>query len=414
MLRIFVSSSFSGCGCILKLVLESGCCPSHLSDLLSARSSSLAATGNGADLLVDLADGLVDLAGLLPVLFFGELTLLVLLPVLLPSLAGLSLSLSPRDLLSLTQPLDVGLHVVSRVASVGSSLVSSVRFGLLSVLAHLLLPLFVLPFFFLFGKLGLLLKSLFTLDPLFLDSFFIRPHVRFVGLLPCPLNLDLSLALFLFLDTDRFLALPLFDHLGLLLSSFFSLSLLFLNLSLLLLLDKNIVALLLDNSFFVFTLDHLLVVYPSDSFLLDSLLLDGLFLDTLPLLFLPNKGLLSNTRLVVCDLADFNPFFFHLSNTLFVLLSLAYDCLLVDFSSPLLFFDLFVALFNELIAVLSLGASVAISNALPPISPLLVVLVASVLLVVRIVLVLFLLLLLVFPALLGSVDKRFTCSFLFA
>ena len=175
MLRIFVCRSFSRCRCrcTLELVLESGGCPSHLSDLLSALSGSLAARGNGADLLVDLADGLANLGGLLPVLLFGELAALVLLPVLLPGLAGLLLSLGPRDVLALTKPLDVGLHVEGRVAGESRGLFSSVRFSLLSVLLHALLPLLVLPTGFLFPKLGLLLKSLFSLELLFFDPFLV-------------------------------------------------------------------------------------------------------------------------------------------------------------------------------------------------------------------------------------------------
>ena len=118
MLRIFVSSSFSGCGCILKLVLESGCCPSHLSDLLRACSGSLAALRDGADLLADLADGAVNLGGLLPVLLIKELALFVLLPVLLPGLSGLCLSLVSSNEPALLKPLSVGFHVKRGLSSV--------------------------------------------------------------------------------------------------------------------------------------------------------------------------------------------------------------------------------------------------------------------------------------------------------
>ena len=133
-----------------------------------------------------------------------------------------------------------------------------------------------------------------------------------MSLLPLSLNFDLSQALLLFLDTDRFLTLPLFDHLSLFDSGFFSLPLLFFYNSFLLFLVDLVDASLISNFFLVFLLDHLLVFDSSDPFLLDSSLFDGLLLDAFPLFFLLTNGLFTDTRLLVCDVADANPFFLHL------------------------------------------------------------------------------------------------------
>ena len=82
-------------------MLESGGCLLHLCDLLGTAASRLTALGNIANLIIDLADGVVDLGRLGSVLFLGDLTLLVLFPVLLPGLSRFLLSLGSQDLLAL-------------------------------------------------------------------------------------------------------------------------------------------------------------------------------------------------------------------------------------------------------------------------------------------------------------------------
>ena len=62
-------------------------------------------------MLADLADGLVNLGRLLPVLLFLELARLELFPVLLPGLGCLLFDLHLVDVSSLAEPLDVRLHV---------------------------------------------------------------------------------------------------------------------------------------------------------------------------------------------------------------------------------------------------------------------------------------------------------------
>lgn len=268
----------------------------------------------------------------------------------------------------------------------------------------------MLPRGFLFPQLALLLKSLSPLESLFLDSFFVHAHVVLMGHLPLSLNLDLSLALLLFPDADLLLTLPLFDHLDLLDSGFFSLPLVFLDDLSLAILDESILAMLFGDLFLILTLDQFLVVNPPDPFFLNSLLLEGLFLNLLPLLFLLANGLLSRSRFDVCDVADANSFFFHLPHTLFVLFALCDDSLLVDLPSPLLFFDLAVVLFCSFTTVFLLGFIVVVLNVIPSGFPPFEIFIAPVLIVVRLLIILFLLFILVFLALSGGVDNRLAVS----
>ena len=223
---------------------------------------------------------------------------------------------------------------------------------------------------------------------------------------PLFLNLDLSKARLLFLDTDLFLALPLFDHLDLLLFGFFSLPLVFLDNPRLLLLDFSILAMLFGDPLLILTLDHFLVVNPPESFFLNSLLLDGLSLNFLPLLFLLANGLFSISLLYVCDAADANSFFFHLSHTLFVLLALSDDSLLVDLPSLPLFFDLAAVLFISFTAVFRLGLIVVVLNVLPPGFPPSELFIGPVPFVVRLLIIVTLLFILVLLALSCGVDNR--------
>ena len=100
-------------------MLKSGSCLSHLSDLLCASSRRLTALGDGAYLLVDLADGLINLALLTSVLLLRDLALLILLPVLLPGLGGFLLSLGSQDALSLADSPDVRLLLFVGLLGVG-------------------------------------------------------------------------------------------------------------------------------------------------------------------------------------------------------------------------------------------------------------------------------------------------------
>ena len=230
---------------------------------------------------------------------------------------------------------------------------------------------------------------------------------------PLFLNLDLSKARLLFLDTDLFLTLPLFDHLDLLLSGFFSLPLVFLDNPRLLLLDFSILASLFCDTLLILTLNQFLVVNPPESFFLNSLLLDGLSLNFLPLLFLLANGLLSRSLLYVCDLADANSFFFHLSHTLFVLLALSNDSLLVDLPSLPLFFDLAAVLFISFTAVFRRGLIVVVLNVLPPGFPPSELFIGPVMFVVRVLIIVTLLFILVLLALSGGVDNRLAVSVAF-
>ena len=184
----------------------------------------------------------------------------------------------------------------------------------MGVLLHFVFPLSVLGDAFLFLDQGLLFEPLPLLDSLLPDLFFVDPYAVRFRLLPHPDDLESSLAIFLLLDADRFLALPLLDHLSVLLVMLLSFGLVDVDLVLTFDLLLVLLALLLNDSLVVCTLDHFFVLDLPESFLLDSGLLELLALDADLLLGLLSDLLFFDACLFVCDLADADPFFLHFLN----------------------------------------------------------------------------------------------------
>ena len=146
----------------------------HLCDLIStvAISIRITALGDIADLIADLAHAGIDLGLLASVLFLSDLTLLVLLPVLLPGLGGLLLSLGSQDGLALAGSPDVGLRVFSGSVGVRGDVFCRVLLGLHDRPLHLEFPVPLLPDALLFPDLDIFLLALLALESLLSDLFF--------------------------------------------------------------------------------------------------------------------------------------------------------------------------------------------------------------------------------------------------
>ena len=162
-------------------MFESGGCLSHLSDLLLATACGLTALADIANLIADLAHGGVDLGLLGSVLFFSDLTLLVLLPVLLPGLDGLLLGLGSQDGLALAASLKVGLRLFFGHVGVPGDVFCGVLLSLLDVSLHLKLPVLLPPDTILFFDLDLFLLPLLTLESFLSDPFFFDPQLFSIG-----------------------------------------------------------------------------------------------------------------------------------------------------------------------------------------------------------------------------------------
>jgi len=290
-------------------VLKSGGCLLHLGNLLCALASLLTALVDGANLITDLADGSVDLALLGSLLLLTDLTLLVLLPVLLPGLGGLLLSLGSHDGLALAGSPNVRLRFFLGVVGVRGDVFGSALLSLHGCPLHLKFPLPLSPDALLFSDLVLFLLALLALKSFFSDLLFGDPQFISISGLLLPLDINLPQALLLFLDTDIFKALSSFNRR--LIPSFVFLILLLVDVDSILSFSLLFVvfAELSPASLIDFFLEVFFVPNSPDSFFLDPCLLDGLALCALPLLGLSSDLFFASTLLYVLDLADADLFF---------------------------------------------------------------------------------------------------------